>query len=176
MMQLVKRSIALGKLVRYSAVSVIATTTSLLMLGLLVAGVGVGATVANLLATACGTVPSFELNRRWVWLQKGKGEFWRQFVPFCGLTVAGLLLSTLTVHVAALHTATWSRAPHTLAVELANVIAYGTVWIVQFFVLDRLLFAAPLAVPVPEGDRAVDGASEKSSPCDEAVEDGVVVG
>ncbi len=165
-----KRSIALGKLVRYSAVSVIATTTSLLILGILVAGVGMGATLANVVATACGTVPSFELNRRWVWSQKGKGEFWGQFVPFFGLTVAGLLLSTLTVHVAAQHTATWSRAPHTVAVELANVIAYGTVWIVQFFVLDRLLFAAPLPGPIPACDRTGPEVSSTTSPCDAAVD------
>ena len=57
----------LRKLVRYAAVSAISTSVSLGLLGALVATGTLSPGWANLLATAAGTVPSFELNRRWVW-------------------------------------------------------------------------------------------------------------
>jgi putative flippase GtrA len=126
---------------RYCAVSAVSTGTSLTTLGVLVGVAGVDATVANVVATAVGTIPSFELNRRWVWAHHGRRSVIRQVVPFVALSFAGLVLSTLAVHVAAIHTADWSRGWRTVAVEAANVAAYGALWILQFFVLDRVLFA-----------------------------------
>ena len=52
---------------KYALVSVVATLTSLTTLGLLVGLGGWSSVWANVLATSVGTVPSFELNRRWVW-------------------------------------------------------------------------------------------------------------
>ena len=130
----------IAQLLRYSAVSGISTVTSLTVLGVLVGLFGVDAVVANVLATAVGTVPSFELNRRWVWFDQSQRSVLRQVTPFCTLSFAGLVLSTLTVHVVSARTADLSRGWHTLAVEAANVAAYGALWIVQFVLLDRVLF------------------------------------
>ena len=63
--------IDVAKLVRYGAVSIIATTTSLLVLGVLVGILAAPAGWSNVVATTVGTVPSFELNRRWVWQRRG---------------------------------------------------------------------------------------------------------
>ena len=140
-----------SKLLRYSAVSGVSTASSLSILGLLVGGFGVDAVLANLVATAVGTVPSFELNRRWVWLKRGRRSVIGQIAPFCALSFAGLVLSTLAVHFVAGRTAGLSRGWHTVAVELANISAYGALWVVQFVVLDRLLFrqrgGGPSAAP-----------------------------
>jgi len=126
---------------RYSAVSAVSTGTSLTTLGVLAGVAGVDATVANVVATTVGTIPSFELNRRWVWAHHGRRSVIRQVVPFVALSFAGLVLSTVAVHVAAARTADWSPGWHVVAVEAANVGAYGALWVVQFFVLDRVLFA-----------------------------------
>lgn len=56
------------------------------------------------------------------------------------LTTLGVLVGVAGVDAAA-RTANWPRGWHTVAVETANVAAYGALWILQFFVLDRLLFA-----------------------------------
>jgi putative flippase GtrA len=56
---------------RYATVSAIATTVSLTILGLLVATGAMSAGWANIIATAVGTIGSFELNRRWVWGKRG---------------------------------------------------------------------------------------------------------
>ena len=88
-----------ARLVRYSAVSVVSTTTSLLTLGVLVGLAATPAVWANVVATAVGTVPSFELNRRWVWRAGGRRSVLRQVVPFCALSATGLVVSTVAVGV-----------------------------------------------------------------------------
>jgi putative flippase GtrA len=130
----------LAQLLRYSAVSGISTVTSLTILGVLVGLFGVDAVVANVLATVVGTVPSFELNRRWVWFDQSQRSVLRQVAPFCTLSLAGLVISSLTVRVVSARTIDLSRGWHTLAVEAANISAYGALWVVQFFLLDRVLF------------------------------------
>jgi putative flippase GtrA len=130
------------QLIRYGVVSLVSTTTSLVVLGVLVGGFAAPAACSNVVATAVGTVPSFELNRRWVWGRRGRRSVAAEVVPFCVLSFSGLVLSTFAVHVAAGATSTWSRAAHTGAVELANVIAFGSLWILQFVLLDRVLFRA----------------------------------
>jgi putative flippase GtrA len=145
----------MAQLLRYSAVSGISTVTSLTILGVLVGLFGVDAVMANVLATAVGTVPSFELNRRWVWFDQSQRSVLRQITPFCTLSFAGLVISTLTVRVVSARTIDLSRGWHTLAVEAANVSAYGALWVVQFVLLDRVLFrdrrtSNVVAVPVVE--------------------------
>jgi putative flippase GtrA len=130
------------RFVRYGSVSAISTATSLSILGLLVA-LGWPAVMANVLATVVGTVPSFELNRRWVWSRRTTRRSWVHHVlPYGLLSLAGLVLSTLAVHVAADATAGSGRLWHTVAVETANVGTYGSLWLIQFVLCDRVLFKA----------------------------------
>jgi putative flippase GtrA len=130
------------QLVRYCAVSVISTTTSLVILTALVSTATVSAGWANVVATAVGTVPSFELNRRWVWGKQGRRSLSGEIGPFCVLSFSGLALSTLAVSM----TGRWatdvglSIGARSALVDLANLSAFGLVWIVQFLVLDRILF------------------------------------
>ena len=142
------------RLIRYTAVSLVATTTSLATLAVLVGVLSLPATWSNVVATAVGTVPSFELNRRWVWTSRTRRSLRRQVVPFCALSFSGLVLSTAAVATVSAHTAGWSRWSHTIAVEGANGTAYASLWIVQYLLLDRILFAR-------RGDpaRAADGSS-----------------
>jgi putative flippase GtrA len=137
----------LTQLVRYGAVSAIATTTSLAVLGSLVLTRAVTAGWANVIATAVGTVPSFELNRRWVWNKHGRRSVLAEIVPFTVLSFTGLALSTWAVHAAAAwaDAAGLSDLARTVAVEAANVAAFGSLWVIQFVVLDRVLFR-PLAL------------------------------
>ncbi len=135
----------LGKLLRYASVSVVATATGLTVLGVLVGIVGMAAGWANVVATAVGTVPSFELNRRWVWGKGGPRSVAGEVLPFVALSFAGLAASTLTVHIAA----TWSDqhlmqgGTRTALVEAAHLAGFGAVWLVQFVLLDRVLFRRP---------------------------------
>jgi len=142
------------KLARYACVSVISTSISLVVLGLLV---GTGATTAgwaNVIATSVGTIPSFELNRRWVWHRRGHRSVLAEVGPFCALSFTGLALSTMAVHSAA----TWAssaglgRAARALAADAANVATFGTLWIVQYVLLDRVLFSSISNRQVEDGE------------------------
>jgi len=133
----------LRRLMRYGAVSVVSTTVSLTVLGVLVSTHTLSPGWANVVATACGTVPSFELNRRWVWGRSGRRSMVNEVGPFCALTFAGLALSTTAVACAGAFatSAGLSEALRTIVIELANVAAWGSIWLGQFVVLDRVLFA-----------------------------------
>ena len=130
------------RLIRYGSVSAISTATSLTILGVLVGVLSFPAIWANVIATAIATVPSFELNRRWVWAQGGQRSLLRQSAPYFLLSFTGLVLSTIAVHLASDATVDSTRLFHTAAVEMANVAAYGTLWIAQFVLCDRILFRA----------------------------------
>jgi putative flippase GtrA len=128
------------RLVRYAGVSAVATTTSLVVLFVMVGMVRLPAVWSNVAATAVGTVPSFELNRRWVWGRSGRRSLMGQIVPFAVLSFTGLLVSTVAVGLVSGRTTGWSHWGHTVAVESANVAAYGSLWVAQYVLLDRVLF------------------------------------
>lgn len=133
----------IGQLVRYGAVSIIATLTSTTVLGALVATATLTPGWANIVATGVGTVPSFELNRRWVWGRTGRRSITAEVGPFCVLAFAGLGLSTATVSAAGrwASSAGLPTGGRTAVVLAANVAAFGSLWVLQFVVLDRVLFA-----------------------------------
>ena|GEM_PF-1651865 len=130
----------LRRFVKYASVSAVSTATSLSLLGILVGALGYSPTLSNVIATAVGTVPSFELNRRWVWGRRGPGALMRQAVPYCALSLAGLVVSTIAVRLAGAATLGSGRLVHTAAVEVANFGSYGILWLFQFVLCDRLLF------------------------------------
>jgi putative flippase GtrA len=145
------RRATLRQFVRYGSVSAISTVTALSVLGVLVGVLGWPATWSNVVATAIGTIPSFELNRRWVWAVGGRRSILRQAVPYAALSFTGLVVSTFAVHLASDATINSTRLVHTMAVEMANVAAYGALWLVQFALCDRVLFRAP-AIPTVDDD------------------------
>ena len=139
------------KLLRYAGVSVVSTALSLSILGALVATRTLSAGWANLVATAVGTVPSFELNRRWVWSKSGRRSFAGELAPFWALSLGGLGLSTWSVSVAArvAISAGWESGAVAVVSQIANLATFGSLWVLQYFLLDRVLFSSRRAVPEP---------------------------
>lgn len=142
------------RVVRCLSVSVLTTGLSLVTLAVLTTSLAVSAWAANVVATAIGTVVSYRMNRRWVWSRHDASDVWREVVPFWALSFAGLVLSTVAVATAD----RWAQmthlngAPRTLAVLTASVAGYAVLWVAQFVVLDRVLFAnrpARNAAPAP---------------------------
>ena len=135
------------KLLRYASVSAVATATSLTVLGVSVGLLAVPVGWANVAATAIGTIPSFELNRRWVWGRAGRRSVQAEVAPFVALSFLGLALSTLAVHVAGAWAdgRGWSSPARTVLVMATNLSAYGSLWVIQFLLLDRVLFRRPAA-------------------------------
>ncbi len=120
--------------VRYAMVSVVAVGVSQLVLLTTNGLLGWSAVLSNVTAVMLGSIPSYILNRAWVWGKSGKNHFWREVVPFWALALLGLGFSTLLVAIA--HQ--WNEA--TWVVSAANLVAFGILWVVKYLVLDALLF------------------------------------
>ena len=130
----------LRRLVRYGSVSAVSTVVSLSVLGLLVAGRVMAPGWANVVATAAGTGPSFELNRRWVWNKTGRRSFAGEIVPFWALSIAGILFALFTASLAQ-HFSNTHHLQHlarTVVVVGANVAAFGILWVLKFLIFNRL--------------------------------------
>ena len=130
------------KLPRYAAVSAISTSVTLSLLGVMLYRNSIAAGWANVIATAAGTVPSFELNRRWVWAKTSKRSIFKEIVPFCALSFSGLGLSTVAVSLAADWAITARLGPGviTMVALAANVATFGALWVIQYLLLDKVLF------------------------------------
>ncbi len=142
------------RVIRCMGVSVVSTVVCLSTLLFATVGLGIVAWLANIMATSVATVPSYHLNRRWTWGKRDASDLWREVVPFWLLAFAGLVLSTLAVALAD----AWASGAHldgpwrAPVVLLAHLSGFGALWVVQFVLLDRVLFAPstdpePLAAP-----------------------------
>lgn len=134
-------------------VSVATTVWSLTILaGLTWSGVS-GAGVANVAATLAGIPWSYWLNRRYVWRRAGDHDVLGEVVPFVAMCLVALVASTVAVTAADRWAAGLdaSRAVRTLVVLTTNVLTFGALWVAQFVVLDRVLFAG--REPRPNGPK-----------------------
>lgn len=125
------------KPVRYAMVSVVAVGVSQVVLITCNFLLGWSPAPSNLMAVSIGAIPSYVLNRAWVWGRRGPNQFWREVVPFWAFALLGLAFSTLLVYLAA----SWNDS--TVVVSLANLSAFGLLWVAKYLFLDALLFSAP---------------------------------
>jgi putative flippase GtrA len=90
---------------------------------------------ANVFSVSLGTFPAYFLSRYWVWEKRGKIGVVSEILPFWMLTLLGFALSTTAVW---LVDTRWNATP--IVINLTSLTAFGVVWLVKFFVLDRILF------------------------------------
>jgi putative flippase GtrA len=121
---------------KYSMVSVIAIAVSQAILISTHALLHWDPVVSNVVAVAVSSVPSYLLNRAWVWGRKGNHSFLREVLPFWVFAFIGLGVSSFFVWGAI----KWSDA--TLVVSAANLSGFGILWVGRYILLDQLLFSA----------------------------------
>ena len=132
-----------ARIARCMSVSVITTVISVTTIVVATAAFGLSATRANILATCVATVPSYHLNRRWTWGRRDPSNPWLEVAPFWAMAFAGLALSTLTVAIAD----SWAAQAHLTALPrtvldlTGHLGGFGVLWIAQFAILDRVVFA-----------------------------------
>ncbi|HVF14102.1 MAG TPA: GtrA family protein [Acidimicrobiales bacterium] len=140
------------KLVRYSLVSVVSVIVSQIVLFL--AQFAWSPRTSNIVAVCLSAVPSYQLNRAWVWGKSGRSHLMKEIAPFWGMCLLGLILSTWAVGYAESHVAsiTASHLGQKLVVNAAALAAFGVLWIGKFVILNKVLFAHaghPAAPPEP---------------------------
>lgn len=132
------------KAVKYSFASAVSVVVSEAVLFVSYGPIRLGSAVeCNILATAVAAVPSYYLNRNWVWGKTGSSHLWREVVPFWVVAFLGLAFSLLAVSLAQ----TLCRESHlrhlvtSAVVSLAALASYGILWVGKFVLFNTVLFA-----------------------------------
>lgn len=131
------------RLIRYAGVSVVGVTAGQTLLFFFYNVLDWQAVVANSAAVALATVPSYVLNRAWVWKKVGTHKLTTEILPFWGMAFLGLVLSNVLVAFVEARWDSW------FLINIANLTAFGVLWIAKYVLLDRVLFrveAEPVAV------------------------------
>jgi putative flippase GtrA len=130
------------KTVRYAAVSVIAIAISLVTNALCYGVLRWDKTPSQLAAFVTSTIPSYYLNRAWVWGKNGKSSLHREVIPFWGIGIVQLVISLAFVRWAQglVENATDSHGVRTLGFLFNNLCIYGVMWVGKFVFFNKILF------------------------------------
>ncbi|MGP4020180.1 GtrA family protein [Saccharopolyspora sp. 5N708] len=128
---------------RFAAASVVATAISQLVF-LLSYSLGASAVLATVLAWLAGAIPNFVLNRR-TWGGGGRAALRGEALRYGVISVGTALLAALATH----HAETLAHAlfPDARTGQVAVVWGsfvgtYAVMFVVKFFLIDRLVFTA----------------------------------
>jgi putative flippase GtrA len=129
------------KVLRYALVSVISALTSLVILTIVYGVLRLwGEVFSTLFANISAGIPSYYLNRRWVWGKSGRSHIWREILPFWVMSISGigfaLYAASLAHNFADAHHL--QHLARTALVVGANIAAFGILWLLKFLVLNRL--------------------------------------
>ena len=104
---------------------------------------------ANLLAVSLVSIPAFMLNKYWVWGKRGRAHMRREVLPFWAFTVAGWILSTGMVALVT-RVAGGNDTERTILVMAANIAGFGTLWVLKYIFLDKIMFGTDHHTPYDE--------------------------
>jgi len=128
-------------LFKYTMVSVVSTIVSF---GVLFLVFGVlklwGAIASTVFANAVATVPSYYLNRKWVWGKGGRSHLTKEIIPFWSLSAIGIAVSiggaALARHVSKVHHL--SHTEQTVLVLVANLLSFAIFWVLKFLIFNKM--------------------------------------
>jgi len=142
----------IARLARYAATSGVAFAVSEVTL-LIFYGLNLTtATVAALIASLAGTVPSYLLSRYWIWRDSARERVLRQVILYWAVSISCIALTSLLTGALA------SLAPaghpfHLLVVAIGYPIVMLTFWLIKFVIYQRIIFPNAHASYGPDGER-----------------------
>jgi len=136
------------KLVRYTATSAITTAVSIGAVATLYGFRIIPSVVwATLTGNLIGTLPAYNLNRRWTWGKRGRSSVRREVMPFVVMTVLGIGFSQIGAwwvkHEVATHH--WSHLLNTGLVAGVNLLCFAIFWVLKLLVFNRIFHVNPIA-------------------------------
>ncbi len=135
--------------IRYSATSIICVGITQVLIIIFFNVVKLTPVQSNLSATMLTSIPAFALNKYWVWGKRGRAHMRREVLPFWLFTVAGWILSTGMVALVT-NIAGNNDTERTILVMGANIAGFGTLWILKYLFLDKIMFGADHHTPYDE--------------------------
>jgi putative flippase GtrA len=143
-----------ARLVRYTAVSAISALTSIVILTLVYGVLRLWTEVWSVLfSNVMAGIPSYFLNRQWVWGKSGRSHMWREVLPFWITSLTGIGFALVTASLARNYAQSHDlhHLARTVLVVGANVAAFGIVWLIKFAILNRVFAQIADAELGPEG-------------------------
>ncbi len=107
------------------------------------------------------------MSRAWVWGRKGKSHFKTEVLPFWIFIAVGLVFSTAMVAVGSAIAGTTGENVADLTLfqkllpNLLNMLAFGILWVVRFFLMEKMFTKRPELIEELVGEdfiEAVEGA------------------
>lgn len=140
--------------IRYVATSGFGVVSTQVLLFVFLHGLDWKPVPANFTAVTIISIPAFMLNKYWVWGKRGKAHMRREVLPFWLFTVAGWILSTLAV-VVVVNLTKDPNVPELVegnkyAVQAANIAGFGTLWVLKYLFLDKIMFGTDHHTPYDE--------------------------
>jgi putative flippase GtrA len=135
------------QLIKYTMVSVISTVASFGVLAF-VYGLHIikGEIEATVFANVVATIPSYFLNRMWVWGKGGRSHLIKEIVPFWVMSAIGIAVSiggaAVARHIGKAHHL--SHIQETAVLLLANLLSFGLFWVVKYMLYNRLFHVHPI--------------------------------
>lgn len=135
------------QLFRYSTVSVVSTVVSFAVLALVFGVLHLAGPIwSTIIANVVAVVPSYYLNRKWVWGKGGRSHLVKEIVPFWAMSAIGVVVSifgaAIARHIGEAHHL--SHFDQTVLVLAANVASFGIFWALKYMVFNRLFRVHPL--------------------------------
>jgi putative flippase GtrA len=134
---------------KYSAVSVVNVIVGQSLLLFFHSVLHLNATLANAVSVCISSVPAYYLSRAWVWGKSGKSHFQKEVLPFWIFVAVGLVFSTAMVALVSHLTGTAGTPAQDLTTvqklipNLVNMFAFGLLWVLRFFLMDKLFETHP---------------------------------
>ncbi len=130
-----------SKLVRFTLTSAITTVVSFGSIAVLygfriIPGVMWSTLAGNLI----GTLPAYNLNRRWTWGKRGRSHFRHEIIPFWSMSMLGIAFSQLGAWWAKheVHSHQWSHLFNTGLVTGTNLACFAVFWVLKLIVFNRI--------------------------------------
>jgi putative flippase GtrA len=125
---------------RYMAVSVVNVIVGQGLLIFFNLGLHWYEPLANAVSVCISAVPAYYLSRAWVWGKSGRSHFKTEVLPFWIFIAVGLVFSTLMVALATHLAGNGSSHSliHKFLPNLINAASFFILWVVRFFLLDKL--------------------------------------
>jgi putative flippase GtrA len=135
------------QLIRYTMVSVVSTVVSFGVLAIVFGALHwFGVIGSTVFANTVATVPSYFLNRQWVWGKSGRSHLMKEIVPFWVMSAVGIVVSIGGAAVAR-HIGIEHHLDHrtqTIVVLIANLISFGLFWVLKYMLYNRLFHVHPV--------------------------------
>ena len=141
-----------ARLARYAATSGVAFAVSEATLLILYGLDFTTATLAALIASLAGTVPSYLLSRYWIWREAARERVFRQVILYWIVSISCIALTSLLTGALA------SFAPaghpfHLLVVAIGYPIMMLSFWLIKFGIYQRIIFPNAHASHGPDSQR-----------------------